>query len=718
MKNNNDLIFALDIGTRTIVGLLLEPTNDKFTIKASEVVEHNKRSMLDGQIHNVMEVAKEVKKIKEKLEKSYDIKLKKAGIAAAGRALKTVQAHYEVEFSGKKEITSEEVKVLEFGAVQKAQQKLKETNKYEASGYHFVGYTVLQNKLDGIKVSNLIGQSGIQIEVDVVATFLPRIVVDSLLTVIREADLEVEHLTLEPIAASKITIPRQMHNFNLALVDIGAGTSDIAITKEGSITGYAMVPVAGDEITEAICDYYMVDYHTGEDIKKELTKKDKIEVRNILDQTTTLATAEITRNIKESVDKLAKLISKEILDLNNGQPQAVMCMGGGSLTPLLKSKLSARLDLPKARIGIKDAENIEEIVGKIEGLSGSQAITPVGIAVSCYQNLNRANFLEVEVNGDLIHLFTLTEPKVADALLAAQIDISNLEASPGMALTVEVEGRVKVIKGTMGTPGQIKINGQEADIDTTIKNGDKLTVKLGEKGAVGEGTVADVVPDFPTREVKFNQEKVIVKPQYYMNGKEVTLDTELKDRAQISYQIPQTIQEIITEVLDLDLNSMKSKQLVYTFNGREKEHTYQNYKLLLNDQVVDFDTEINDGDQIVFSEVESSPLQIKDVLAQNLINNQLTITFNQREIEVPAKDYKLTKNNQKTSQDEYVENGDNIEYRTSGIRLNQLLEHINYKLSDTLLQGDLVIEKNDQPAKLTELLTDGDQVNIYVSKRK
>ncbi|WP_459839939.1 cell division FtsA domain-containing protein [Halanaerocella petrolearia] len=715
MQDREDLIFALDIGTRTIVGLILEPRGEDFIIKGSEVIEHNKRSMLDGQIHNVMEVANQVKKIKETLEDRYQVELRKVGVAAAGRALKTIQAHYGTEFKSKKEVTAEDMRVLEFGAVQQAQNKLQSQEEEKANSYHFVGYTVLQNKLDEIKVSNLIGQRGKEITVDVVATFLPRIVVDSLLTVIREADLEVEHLTLEPIAASNLIIPRQMHGFNLALVDIGAGTSDIAVTKEGAIIGYEMVPVAGDEITEAICEEYMVDYHTAERIKRGLWNEEEIEAKNILDQTITLRASDVVKEIKDKIGKLARLISQAILQLNGSQPQAVMCIGGGSLTPLLKQKLSAELDLPEARIGVKDIDNVDEVKGQIEDLSGSQAITPLGIAVSCYRNLNRANFLDVELNGDLIHLFTLTEPKVSDALLAAEIDVSNLKASPGMALTVEVAGELKVIKGTMGTKGELKVNGEEAEIDTQIENRDQIRVTLGQSGESGQGVVADVVPDFPIRKIEVNGEEVSVEPQYHMNGEEVSLDTELKDRAEIEYKVPQTIKEIVTEVLELDISDLSKNKITYTLNGTEESYSWQNYNLLLNDQPVTWEVEVNDGDKIEFNTGIGEELQIRDILEDDLEEN-LLITFNNRQIEVPVKNYQLLKNDQQANKEDYIQQGDKIEYQPEGIRLNQLLEYINYQVPKSLLEGNLVIEKNGQTAKLTEVLADGDEVKLYVSK--
>ncbi|MGB4171492.1 MAG: cell division protein FtsA, partial [bacterium] len=83
------LVFALDIGTRTIVGLVLATDGNGYKIKAAEIEEHENRSMFEGQIHDIEAVARVVIKIKEKLEKRLGQKLEQVAVAAAGRSLIT-----------------------------------------------------------------------------------------------------------------------------------------------------------------------------------------------------------------------------------------------------------------------------------------------------------------------------------------------------------------------------------------------------------------------------------------------------------------------------------------------------------------------------------------------------------------------------------------------------------------------------------------------------
>ena len=75
---------------------------------------------------------------------------------------------------------------------------------------------------------------------------------ESLYSAMNQAGMEVAGLTLEPIAAINVAIPEKLRLLNLVMVDIGAGTSDIAVCRDGKVVGYTMATLAGDEITESI----------------------------------------------------------------------------------------------------------------------------------------------------------------------------------------------------------------------------------------------------------------------------------------------------------------------------------------------------------------------------------------------------------------------------------------------------------------------------------
>src|SRR5699024_9181270 len=109
-------------------------------------------------------------------------------------------------------------------------------------------------------IGSLIDQSGKEAGVEIITTFLPKVVIESLLAALERADLNMKALTLEPIAAIHVLVPQSIRRLNVALIDIGAYMNDISFSSEVTLTAYIMVSVAGDEFTEAISDAYLLDF--------------------------------------------------------------------------------------------------------------------------------------------------------------------------------------------------------------------------------------------------------------------------------------------------------------------------------------------------------------------------------------------------------------------------------------------------------------------------
>ena len=233
----DNMVFALDIGTRSIIGMVGIVEENKVKIVAIDQEEHSERAMIDGQIENIEKVSALADKIKKKLETKLRVKLTRVCVAAAGRALQTRRADFELELPGTQLIDDEIISRLEAGAIGKAEEAFEADNHAEgdARRFYLVGYTVCQYFLDQYPISNLKDHRGQHVKADLIATFLPSEVVESLYTTMNKIDLEVASITLEPIAAINAAIPENLRLLNLALVDIGAGTSDIAACTSGSV---------------------------------------------------------------------------------------------------------------------------------------------------------------------------------------------------------------------------------------------------------------------------------------------------------------------------------------------------------------------------------------------------------------------------------------------------------------------------------------------------
>ncbi|ACL70189.1 cell division protein FtsA [Halothermothrix orenii] len=715
MDKKGDIIFALDIGTRTVIGLVLEYTGFFYEIIASYAIEHENRAMLDGQIHNVEEVARQVRKVKDKLEEELGFSLKKVAIAAAGRALKTATYRQSMEFNTKKLVTREDVQALEFSAVQKAQEELAASDPTaNPHDYHFVGYNVIEYTMDDLFIGSLVGQKARKIEVELVSTFLPRVVIESLLTVVNQVGLEVDHLTLEPIAAANVVIPKEMFNFNLALVDIGAGTSDIALTKGGRMIGYAMVPVAGDEITEALAEHYLLDYHIGEKIKREISQGEvEIKIRNFLSQDVVITREEALDILKPHIESLADQICEAIMSINNKPPQAVICIGGGSLIPLLQEELASRLDLPPERVGIRESSDINKVTGTVNGVSSPQAVTPIGIGVTAHQNTNKANFLEVQVNNNIVQLFTLNKPSVTDALLAAEVDIKRINGRPGKGLTCTVNGELKVIKGEMGKPAHILVNGEEANLETPISSGDEIIFEPGQDGKNASGLIGDIVPELKPVEIIVNGNQVKLKPHIYQNGRLVEYDTPIIDGGNIEFKKLQTVRDAVSQILEIPRQELLNHAKTVTFNGKVIYIPEGDILILHEGKPVDLDIPLEDRMELTTVKPILEPT-IRELCKLMGIKDRIKISFNSSELEIPVSRWNVKCNGRKVDFDYTIKDGDAITCQPASLNLKHALEHINYKVTPNF-EENFIVKVNGERANLYTQIKNGDSIEIALN---
>ncbi len=726
---SDEITFALDIGTRTIIGILIKKNENKYDIIHSAVREHQTRAMLDGQIHNVARVADSVAEVKKELEEKSGLSLKNVAIAAAGRALKTVMQTHNIELEKSRYIKEADIKTLELEAIQQSQKKLKnsdsiseiknslnqERQNQNEIDYHFVGYTVRKYKLDGMEIGDLLGQRGKAIEVELVATFLPRIVIDSLLSVINRVGLEVEHLTLEPIAASHVVIPEAMINFNLALVDIGAGTSDIAITKNGSISGYAMVPIAGDEITEIISENFLVDYNNAEKLKCDLNENDRLEVKTILGESLDLSKEEILKSIEKELDQLSESIADKILEINSSPPQAVIFIGGGSLTPGLTERFAKKMDIIKSRIGIRKREDLNNIRGEIKGVNTIQTLTPIGIAITTIETKSKAVFLEVEVNGERINLLTLSQPKVSDAMLAADIQLDQFRPHPGMGMTATVNGKLKIIKGEMGSSGEILLNGKKVDLKQRLSNGDKIKFKAGKSGIDAEAKIRDVIPksDLFSYNIYLNGTKNKVATRILQNGKMVNIEQELIDGAEIEYTVPKTIKDGLSQIMDLQPEKLKNESVKYTYNGQQEEISKSNYLITSEGEKINLENPLRDGIKLEIEEQENSFLTIRSLL-QKKGNKEIKFYFNGSELTVPDQIWEVKVNGEKVDLNYKIQAGDQIKAFSRTLTIKGVFNYINYKISKTM-RGKLQLILNGENVDLSEKIKENDKLNVKIN---
>ncbi|NLC79370.1 MAG: cell division protein FtsA, partial [Ruminococcaceae bacterium] len=376
-----NLIFALDIGTRSVIGIVGFMRDGVFRVLYTEREEYKTRAVVDGQIEDISETAKIAVLVKERLEKRLGKKLDSVYIAAAGRVLRTIDSEGEITVPEGKEIDQSFVSSLERVAVQSAYEQLA-LEQDNDENYFSVGYAVKKYTLDGYEFSGLIGHKGTNAGVSLIVTFLPKEVVDSLYATMNRINLTVSGLTLEPIAAMNAIIPPDLRKLNLALCDIGAGTSDIAVCEGGSVCAYTVATVAGDEITEAVMQACLVDFQTAERIKKEIYEPfdNEIEYQNIMGMPRKERAKDIFDRIEPTIEQLAEIVCERIIQVNGKTPSAVFLVGGGSQTPGLRPLVAKILKLDENMIAVGGNVYIKKMFESEENILCPDFATPLGIA--------------------------------------------------------------------------------------------------------------------------------------------------------------------------------------------------------------------------------------------------------------------------------------------------------------------------------------------------
>lgn len=482
------LVFGLDIGTRSIVGTVGYKEGSQFHVAAQYTKEHETRSMIDGQIHDIPKVGESISFVRKKLEEQLDRKLSEVCIAAAGRVLKTVTTCVELEFPEDITVDSEQIYSLDLLGVEKAYNELLEQDNGDFK-FYCVGYSVIKYLLNDYPIANLENHKARKIAEEVIATFLPEDVVDGLYKAVELADLQVANLTLEPIAAINIAIPERFRMLNLALVDVGAGTSDICVTKDGAITAYGMIPYAGDEMTEVIAQHCLVDFQTAEQIKRDSNDNEFVEYLDIMLLPNKVPSEEIRGLLEPVMEKITESVAEKIEELNGGKPvSAVFIVGGGGKVRGFSERIAEKLEIPKERVALRGEEVMSDIIFHQEDIKKDPLlVTPVGICLNFYDQKN--NFIFVNFNGERVKLYDNDRLSIVDAAMQAGFSNEALFPRRGEALHFSVDGKQRMLRGELGEPAVVLLNGEHANISSKIEQNDKIVI---EESTTGEAAACEL----------------------------------------------------------------------------------------------------------------------------------------------------------------------------------------------------------------------------------
>ena len=705
-QKDQGVVFGLDIGTRNVVGTMGYIKDGKFTIIAQKTRGHETRAMLDGQIHDIGKVGATITAIKNELEQETDIHLTDVCIAAAGRVLRTVETSLEETYEGDHTITDEDIYNLNSKAVEKAYQEFLAKNDSELK-FYLVGYSVLHYYLNDYQIINLEGHKAGTVKVELIATFLPDDVVDSLYKVCERADLNVVNLTLEPIAAIMVAIPEKFRMLNLALIDVGAGTSDICITNEGTITAYGMIPVAGDHLTESIAKHCLVDFNTADNIKVSAQHNDSIKYIDIMNLEKTITRKEVDAVLNPLVTSMAKDVTAEIKRLNGDNPvSAVFVVGGGGCVDGYTTQIAHCMGIAEERVALRGEEVMKDFVFMNEdGIRhDSLIVTPLGICLSYYQDTN--NFIFVSFNGDSIKLYDNGKLQVVNAAMQASFPNEDLFPKRGTPLKYTVNGKEKVTPGTLGESAVITVNGKIADIHTKIRANDIIDVKSSTAGQAGEMDI-NSLPEFKSKfKIIVNGTEVMASHFATVNGEPQTPLYQIQNGDNVKvldYVTPSQI----AQLLDIEIDG----DTFVIVNNEEADldtPVYENFKVEFKsreDSIMEYYRDIPDADEVEMemeNEASAESALEADVAEKN--NFEIEQVANPPVKNILVRDLHV------------IINGNAVTLRNKAEYIFvDIFDYIDFDLSKPQGHGIITLLNGNSPDYM-QTLSEGDKIEIHWQK--
>lgn len=563
-------VFGLDIGTRNVVGTVGYRTeDDKFIVAAQCVRQHETRAMLDGQIHDIGKVGRIIGQVKAELEAQLNEPLSDVCIAAAGRVLKTVTTHVEYEYAEESIVTGEDIHTLDLLGIEKAQDILKEANDTQYK-FYCVGYSVVKYFLNDEVFISLEDHKATKIGEDIIVTFLPEDVVDGLYSAVGQAGLTVANMTLEPIAAINVAIPENYRMLNIALVDVGAGTSDISVTREGSIIAYGMIPYAGDELTELIVQHFLVDFKSAEAMKLASTTEEEVTYEDIMSISHTIPSKEIWNLVEPTVDKITSEVATKIIELNGDKTvSACFVVGGGGKIHGFTQMLAKKLELPEERVALRGEEVLKEVVFEQEDIHKDPLlVTPIGICLNYYEQRN--NFIMMKFNGERLKLYDNNRLTIVDAALQAGFPNDELFPKRGMPINFVVNGAARIARGEAGEPAIVTLNGRPANINTPLVPNCEVTIEPSTAGADAVYTIEQLEEYHESTLTVIINGKTVVCPKFVeVNGQLEPGSYEIKEGDVIETRNYYTVRQV-AEFMDVEVDT--------------------DHEILVNNRLADFDT--------------------------------------------------------------------------------------------------------------------------------
>ena len=348
----NSYIVGLDIGTKKTTAIISEITEDK-KIEIIGIGTTDSRGLRKGVVVNLEATVNAIKKAQEEAELMAGVEIDSAFVGISGAHIKSFNSRGVIAVSGKnKEISPEDIERV-------IDQSKAVSIPPDREIIHIIPQEFVVDEQDGIK--DPLGMSGIKLEVNVHIVTSATTSVQNLKTCVERTGIEIERIVLNQIAASSSTLTHDEMELGVGMIDMGGGTTEIAIFERGSLWYTSIIPIGGDNFTNDIAVGLRTPIPEAEKIKKKfgcvsspmLDEQDTIEVPSVGrgKKPRILSRQLLADIIQPRAEEIFRLVDNDIKrmgyekSLNSG----IVLTGGTALLEGLEEVAEDIFDLPVRR---------------------------------------------------------------------------------------------------------------------------------------------------------------------------------------------------------------------------------------------------------------------------------------------------------------------------------------------------------------------------------
>jgi len=389
---------ALDIGTEFVKALVFEIDDQGVgVVRGVGRKRQGLAHMQSGTVTDINAVVDNCSVALQEAEEMAGFRPTQCVIGIAGELVKGfTTTHSQERKRADVQITDAELQKLIDGVQQAALREAERAITWETGlpqvDVRLVHAAVTGAQIDGYPVTNPVGFRGRHVKISVFNAFAPLVHLGALQTVAQQLELELLEIVAEPYAVARVLANEQVQQAGALFVDIGGGTTDVALVRNGGIEGTRMFALGGRAFTKSIADRMDLPFPRAEELKLDYARGLAVDERDQIAAIVADDVAIWTAGVELVLDELA---GGDLL------PGRVYLCGGGSHLPEVTTALREEgfwRRLPFSRppeLNVMDPSQVERIKDATHLLVDQQDVTPLGLAYQAIELQTNQDPLDV-----------------------------------------------------------------------------------------------------------------------------------------------------------------------------------------------------------------------------------------------------------------------------------------------------------------------------------